>query len=175
MADRLVIDPATLDIWTADASIKLPTIANVSNIHLLRALCMQESRYGEWPVPRHENGWCPNSQPRQWDLTHQIAVTRHQKWGCLACCSYGPLQALYHSLADADLCADPSPLYSLRLSFDLAVTLLRRKILRDGCKSVAEVADSWNSGTSRDRFVPVDYVNAVRTHYETQLRRTHDA
>lgn len=169
MTNDFIVSKVELDSWINESAPGLPSIPGIDPIPLLKALCMQESSYGKNAVPRHEDGWCPNKQGKDWRMSHLSVITRHQTWGCLSCMSYGPLQALYHSLCDSALCADPRALLSPRFAFDKSVLMLIRKILRDRPRTVRAVADLWNSGSSLDKFQPIDYMSSVSNYYNVFL------
>ena len=156
-----------LDNWTRDASITLPIITGINNTALLRALCGQESSYGLDGNPRHEGGWCPNVNKG----VSRVAADRHREWGCLACCSYGPLQALYHSLADTGLVKDPTLLLNQQYAFDKSLGLLIAKIRKQQPLTVTAVADLWNSGSWQDDHIPTIYIASVLRHYAEEVKR----
>lgn len=155
-----LINSKDLDSWIDEAIPFIPRIGTVNIKSLLKAICWQESSYGKRPIPRHENNWCPNQK-----IVSSTAKYRHSIYGCLACCSYGPMQVLYHSLADLAIVADPVVLIDQKTCFNKSIAFLIRKLLRDHPTTVSAVADIWNSGNNHDTIVPLGYINSVEKFY----------
>jgi len=160
------VSNSDLDQWTADAALHMPEITGVNRIALLRALCSQESSYGKLANPRHEISWCPLSRT----VSH-VAKSRHEVWGCLSCMSYGVLQGLYHSIADAYIESNPARLIDQRVAFNSAIALLIHKIKAQNLTTVSSIADAWNSGSAHDVIVPSSYITSVNVYYSQELNR----
>lgn len=171
MTSPLTVTATDLDQWTLDAATVIPLTQGINWTAMIRAICTQESTYGAHPIPRHEARWCPITMPLNWDIAHPLAITRHRLWGCLACCAYGPMQALYHSLADYGLADDPRPLLDPHTAFIRSTTLLIRKVLKQRPRTVEAVADLWNSGDWRDSIHPTTYIANIQDHYLSELAR----
>lgn len=133
---------------------------SLNAVRLLSALATVETDFGAWCVPRHEDNFCPNRGPRS-----PVIKVRHRDWGCTACCSWSPWQILYHSAADFGYSGDPVALQQPEVALPIVIKKLN-KIITRGDNTVELVADSWNSGNSRDTIIPKEYITKVKTAYE---------
>lgn len=128
---------------------------------LLLAISGVESSYGTNAIPRHEDSWCPNQHGK---AASTVAVLRHRRWGCEACCSWGPWQILYHTAADRGFTGAPHQLTDPLISIHPVADKLKSAI-KEGAKTIAEFADAWNSGTSRDSLHPLVYIAKLEKEY----------
>jgi hypothetical protein len=133
---------------------------------LLQAFAWVESSGGINAVARHEDAFCPNQRG-----TYAVGPTsgmvrgRHSMWGCLACCSYGPWQVLYHTAADLGFVGSPTLLSDPAVNVVWAVTLLNR-IVKRGAADVRDIADAYNSGTHRDANRVPEYTTKLGARYD---------
>ena len=93
-----------------------------------------------------------------------IAEQRWVKWGPWSSASYGPWQILYHAAADLGYDGHPCDLLRLDVCRPWVERLLHR-IARQGARTLAEIADAWNSGTHRDAIVPQEYIRRLAAAY----------
>ncbi len=155
----------------------MPDLLSLSGIdgeRLLRAIaCVETSSHG--PGLRFEPSWMPKGYhfPLQGRVLigtgrsmSAVATTRWTRWGVWSSASYGPWQILYH--VAADLGYDGHPCDLLHQSEPWVRKLLQR-IARSGARTIAEIADSWNSGNFRDKNVPAEYITKVQRAYEEAL------
>lgn len=141
----------------------LPIVSGIDIPRLLIAISGVESSYGTNAIPRHEDSWCPNQHGRN---ANKIVIPRHRRWGCEACCSWGPWQLLYHTAADQGFDGAPHELTDPHVSLAPVAQRLRA-IAKQGAASVSDFADAWNSGTFRDGIVPVVYIARLVKEYAT--------
>ncbi len=90
-----------------------------------------------------------------------------QRWGGSAACSFGPWQIVGANAATLRPDITPRQLFhDSRLAAELSAEHLQRRVIDRGARTVAEIADAWNSGSHRDSFVPHAYIAAVQAAYD---------
>lgn len=129
---------------------KLWLPGGINGATLLWALAGNESSYGRNCAPRHEQAYCTGEYSHVQDV---VVLTR--QYGHAAHCSFGPWQLLLVNAAGAS----PDDLRTARGAAMATAGFLNRRILHgEGAKTIEEIADAYNSGTWRDRYVPEQYV-----------------
>jgi hypothetical protein len=139
----------------------LPADCGLDAARVLWALAGAESSFGQDFAPRHEASYCRGG--RYFD----IAATRD--YGCLAHCSYTPWQIMY-----ANFQTGMWPPYLLDEVTSPAVgirTAIARinKAIQEGARTLAQIADAYNSGSFRDSVIPVAYINDVQEKYLIEM------
>lgn len=94
----------------------------------------------------------------------EVAQRRWDKWGPWSSASYGPWQILYHAAADLGYGGHPCDLLREEVC-RVWVEAKLHQISRRGARTLAEIADAWNSGTHRDGIVPHEYIRKVQAAY----------
>src|SRR3972149_11779757 len=106
---------------------QLPALPGADVPRLLLAISGVESSYGKNNIPRHEDSYCRNQNGRN---VNAIVILRHRRWGCEACCSWGPWQQLYHQSADLGFAGAPHELTDPQSSLPFVIKRLRQIIQR---------------------------------------------
>jgi len=137
----------------------------VDGTKLLWALSGNESNFGRICPPRHENSYHYGSRLyRRSKLLRDLT----KEWGCLAHCSFGPWQVMLINVvrfSPLEMLDDPEK------AIQAAVSHLNNAIFRpQKPKTLAQIADSYNSGNFRDKLVPADYIARLKRNYKKPLR-----
>lgn len=93
-----------------------------------------------------------------------IAKERWDEWGLASSASYGPWQILYQVAADRGYPGEPWALWAPEVSR----IWVRKHILwliSRGSDTIEKLADAYNSGNSKDKIIPQDYINKVVAAY----------
>lgn len=126
---------------------------------LIYAICLRETGYGQdfRVIPRHEQGFCYGGR--------YFKGEPNDRYGCLAHCSYGPMQMMYLNGAPG---RDPMEyLTNLDIVMTDSVEFLSARILSLRPKTVAEIACLWNHGIFEGIDLALDpYSNGVVENYE---------
>lgn len=160
-------------------ALKLPAGSSLDPVKLLWALCGNETSFGANILPHHEAGYCPFTNGAYYknnpDVRHQTALI-----GCLAHMSYGPLQVMWFNIVkfyyDATTMGPQESLAVALLTdpnrgMNAAVAFLNKEILgRQGCKTLDEIGDAYNSGNAKDKIIPVDYITKLKANYDVPLK-----
>lgn len=140
--------------------IKVPT--GVQAVPLLKAILMRESKYGLLTAPRREPAYMPKGRyftPEQAD--------RYRRYGTAAACSYSSFQIMFPLACELGYKGSPLSLGQDTEAIRWVVEYLNVRIFgKQHAQTVDEVADAYNSGSCRDRFKPIAYMQAVRGYYK---------
>jgi hypothetical protein len=129
---------------------------------LLWAIGWAESTCGRNNVPRHENAYC-----RGGPYFNRVL---DRKFGCHAHQSYGPWQIMFENVwAISKKEITPIEMHDTLTALIISVEWLNQRVIGRGANTVAKIADSWNSGTHRDRIVPHKYIDKVVKKYNAYL------
>lgn len=91
----------------------------------------------------------------------------YSRWGVLAAASLGAWQILYAAAWELGYRESPVRLQDTSICCAWATTYIQRRLIqRDGATTLAQIADGYNSGSSRDAYIPQDYVTKVVRAYE---------
>jgi hypothetical protein len=141
-----------------------PALAGVPDgvdaIKLLWALTGNETRFGKWTVPKHENSYCYKGR------YHDAVLD--PDWGCLAHCSLGVGQVMAPSVVRYGF-GIKECLLELEPGFLAMVAHLRFNVLPQHPASLSDIADAYNSGNFRDSIVPADYIHKLIENYAVPL------
>lgn len=126
---------------------------------LLKAIAKVESTYGQNTTPNHESAY-------DWGGRYADR-TLLQAHGALAACSYGPWQVMFPNCVR--VLPDVQPfdlLISPETGLLCAVLWIQDEIVgRQKAQTIEQIADAYNSGNFKDRFVPKEYIQKVVDHY----------
>lgn len=140
---------------------------------LLDAIAEVESSGGRNNWPRVEPAWLPRGavftiqgrmivgRGTSWNA---IVEKRWARWGLASAASWSPWQILYHTAADLGFSDAPHALHDPAIARPFVLERLAL-IVRRGARDVEEIADAWNSGTHRDDFRPVGYIEKLSGAY----------
>ena len=125
---------------------------------VLWAISGCESTFGANSKPRFEPSYARNMSPQMVALRNRL--------GDASACSFGPWQLMavnvtpslesVEQFADLDFCAAQT------------VNHINLAILQaQGAKTLAQIADAYNSGNFRDKIVPTQYIADVVRYYDS--------
>jgi len=119
----------------------------IDPVKLLWALAGNESSFGANAVPRHEQGYCRSGR-------YATALVEHRKrWGCWACCSYGPFQLTYLNAVtyyQADIAPTSLDTYGV-IALQATLEFLKKYVLESRkAQTLEQIADTYNSGNWQD-------------------------
>ena len=127
---------------------------------LLWAIGGVESSHGTFFGPRHENAYCRGGRYFSRVLT--------RKHNCMAHCSYGPWQIMFANAVAIKKPITPELMLDPLHALPITVGWMRRVVGR-GARNVRDIADAWNSGSHRDKFIPVAYIKKVEALYKKRI------
>jgi len=141
---------------------------------LIQAIAVVETNDGLNSYPRFESGYAPKGfaatiQGRIVRGTgacfNSIVAERWKEWGMASACSFSKWQILAHTAMDLGFAEAPWLLWSDEVA--LPFVIKRLTVIRDRyhALTVADFADSWNSGTFRDKIIPQQYIDSVLDAY----------
>lgn len=152
--------------------------APLDGAHLLWALAGCESSFGKDCTPRHEPGYCNKTNGFYWRKAIEAMAggkaSRQQKYlvnatvefGCDAHCSFGPWQVMFVNAIGFK----PEEFKSAETCAVVAVGFLNREVFeRQRARTLAHIADAYNSGSWRDENVPGAYVAKLARFYATEV------
>jgi hypothetical protein len=85
---------------------------------------------------------------------------RWKTYGVLAASSYGSFQIMYITANEMGFIGHPIDLQKDEICAYWATQLItERFIKRQGCKTLSQVLDAYNSGNARDHLVPTKYID----------------
>ncbi len=91
-----------------------------------------------------------------------------ERWGGSAACAFGPWQLVGANAATLRPETTPRELFrDPYLAAELSAEHLQRRVIDRGARTVAEIADAWNSGSHRDGYIPHAYIAAVQSAYDS--------
>lgn len=132
---------------------------------LLWAIGWAESTCGRNNVPRHEGAYHRGGAY----FNHVL----DREFGCAAHCSYGPWQIMFEnvwSISKKEI--TPEEMNDTLTALVVSVEWLNQRVIGRGADTVAKIADAWNSGTHRDRIIPVEYIDKVAKKYSERIADT---
>lgn len=131
--------------------------SNVDPAVLLAALAFCESSFGKNTTPRVEPAYLPGGRYFQAKHVQQA----YKKYGQAAAASYGPWQVLYITALELGFTGSPQELAEPETNLEYAIKYINQRILRRGAKTVAQIADGYNSGNFNDSNVPHSYIRKL--------------
>jgi hypothetical protein len=140
---------------------------------LLVAIAKNESSFGKHLGPRLE----PAYDVRGYYFRRSYLIrNQYSKFGDAVAKSYGPFQIMYPVACELGFDLDESP--TLLADFDIntqyAVEYINVRAIKYA-DSVEDIFDAYNSGSSRDQNIPVNYVNRGMRNYEAACREFPEA
>lgn len=135
---------------------------------ILWALTACESSYCTDNSPRHEESFAPGGR-----YYNKKADMLFKKYGSISCCSIGPLQTMYLTAYELGFRKEPLDLFYPVNAVDIAIRYIN--IRCKGWKTLAELADAYNSGSFKDSRIPKDYIGKfVRAYWSSDLKGESD-
>lgn len=138
---------------------------------LLSAVCSNESDFGKDCNPRLEASYLRGSVRKYLGIDSTGANGRYYSpaswsaWGMYSACSHGPTQIMGATLWDLGYQDDPTALVR-DPNLAMIWTIKYIKARAQGATTVEEVADAYNSGSFRDRFQPLSYMQEMQQNYD---------
>lgn len=150
-------------IITAHAGLLQPMIDWADARALLAAMAEVESTFGEDAVPRHERSFDFGGRWARTDLL--------RRWGSWAACSYSSFQIMHPVAVELGFDSErpPAELHEDEVAIIYVNEYIVRRILRPGARTVRDFADAYNSGSHRDSFVPIQYVERFEKAYDEAI------
>ena len=87
-------------------------------------------------------------------------------YGSDAAASWGPMQIMYVTATELGFNGNPSDLSDPEVCMYWATTLINKRILGRGARTIEQIADAYNSGSFKDNVIPEDYINSVINYYK---------
>lgn len=131
--------------------------ASVDGASLLYAISGCESTFGQRAeFVKHEPGYLPGGL---YFKRSQALRTAYYTYGVLAASSFGAFQLMFIAAAEMGFAGHPVELQQHAICAKYAADLIRKRfIYGQGCKTLAQVLDAYNSGNAKDANVPTEYV-----------------
>jgi len=142
---------------------------------LLWAVYECEKYTKTYRVPRFEPAYAPGGL---YFRNSSMVRREYAKWGSSASCSYSNFQIMFIVARELGYDAPPLALDKDSVALPYVVRYINKRVLKRGAKTVAEIADAYNSGTHRDANVPERYINKFTRKYAqhlTRLKKERDA
>lgn len=135
------------------------------SVRLLATIAICESDYGRFAVARHENSFCYNQSGKFSNKTV------HMQWGCDACTSRGAFQIMYPIGLELGLnrAVSPQEFAKDEICLPYVVSLIEKRILANGASTLSEFADAYNSGSHKDRIIPMKYIEKFVEVYDGRV------
>lgn len=136
---------------------------------LLEAIAEVESSYGANAVPKYEPAYDRGGR--------YFSPTLAKGWGAWAACSYGPFQVMFPVFLEMGLHVTPITASDPDFGAEAAARLINRRFASQvpadasAEKTVKIIGDAYNSGTSRDKNVPVSYCDKLWAAYQRRAVR----
>ena len=154
-----------------DLAPSLETPPYMDGAALLRALAQVESSGGAQAIPRFERAY---SIGGYYYRRSKAVRELWAKWGDWAACSYSPWQILFVVATELGYDGSPAHLREPSVAGKYVVRYLNRRIFNRGARSVAQVADGYNSGSFADQMVPEAYIVKLEAAYREETERAED-
>ena len=140
----------------------------IDSAQLLWAIAGKETSFGRRCIPRHENSYCYGSKNYRADkMLRDLTET----YGCVAHCSYGPWQIMFYNAYSLNRNLDPIILMTdAAACADITTMMMNVIFSRQQPNNVRDFADAWNSGSMKDDFQPIAYMDAVEQFYKSNQR-----
>lgn len=150
----------TFDELCRIGAMHLRTPDGIDGYRLLQAIGGCESSFGANVVPRFEKVFGRGGK--------YFSVDLDKLYGDSAACSWGPWQIMYPNAARVmPELGKPWRLQDPIVALIASTRWLQMEIFgRQKAITIRQVFDAWNSGSHRDRFVPVQYVEKALKFYK---------
>lgn len=123
----------------------------------LAALAENESRYGQFNIPKHERAYDFSGKYFQPDLW--------RKFGSWSACSYSSWQLMYPVAVELGFAGRPQDLACDEIAIYWVMKYIDQRIIQKGCQTLEQFADAYNSGSFRDQIIPEKYIKDFLTSY----------
>lgn len=171
------LDPDILSAIDAlSQRVRLPVGSAIHAWPLLAGLCFAESTWGEdrWKA-REERAYMPGGVYHRREV-----VSAYAMYGDLACRSWGPWQIMFPVACELGFGGRPWELTQARASLLYVVEYLNRRSFTTWSRAprpeliapaltVAEVSDSYNTGSHRDAIKNKDHADRLSYGYQMAL------
>jgi len=142
---------------------KLNVPSDIDAPSLLWAVYFSEKYNKKNRVPRFEPAYAPGG----YYYDHSSEVRReYEMWEESACCSYSNFQILYIVARELGYQGPPLGLDRDSVAIEFVVKYINQRIFGRGAKTVEQVADGYNSGSFKDGYQPVKYIQKFLKHYQ---------
>lgn len=131
---------------------------------ILAAFAHNESYYGRYNKPRVERVYSPGGY---YFLRAEHVRLGWQRYGDDAAASWGSFQLLWVVAFELGFRGAPDELADDFVGLPWAIKLLNRRIVGRGARTLAEMADAYNSGSFKDQNVPHEYIRRFLAAYES--------
>lgn len=139
---------------------------DVNGTALLAALAWKESSFGrDGGHPRIEPAYRPNGALHRAHVPALYAL-----YGDCAAASWSSWQIMFPTAVELGYAGEPWGLWEDRTAVLWVIAYIERAVKR-GAATVEQIADAYNSGSHKDRFVPEAYVRGLRSHYDRMVRQ----
>lgn len=141
----------------------------VNGAALLMAITGLESSFGQRRLfVKMEPGYAPGGH--YYKKSQEVRGLWYT-YGCLAASSYGSFQIMFVTARELGFTGHPIDLQKDENCAYWASVLIRRRIMgSQGASTLTQVLDAYNSGNSRDRIVPADYIAKGHRLYSEALQ-----
>ena len=158
---QLILDNASLlNIGTS----------NLSGEKILTAIAVVESDFGKCNRPRYEKSYDIGGTVYNLDKSG-LYRGKWLEYGSLMACSYSSFQIMYMVACELGYKSSPIDLSNDEIAISWVIKLINRRILGvQNARLPQEIADAYNSGSCRDRFVPQVYVGKFMVVYADHKR-----
>jgi hypothetical protein len=133
------------------------------SVTLLRAIAQNESSYGINKTPRFEPAFYVGGRMYNHSKELQAAIA---KYGKPASCSYSSFQIMYETARELGYNGDPVSLNDDSKTMEWVLDYINNRILKYMPTKLEDIFDAYNSGSFRDKFIPLTYVHDGMAHYE---------
>lgn len=146
---------------------QLPTSTKLSGRVLLQTVCQIESSYGFRAIPRYEKAFGESGY--YFRKSKEVRKLWYE-YGDWASCSYGPTQILFITATELGFTGGPAVLHgSWHSCFEFTVNLFNRRIFGRGANTLAKIFDAYNSGSHKDKNIPVEYIEKSVNEYKRRI------
>lgn len=152
------------------AELRPPIGSDIGPARLLTAIAHVESSFGvHGGRLRVEPAYLPASRlpgTNDGPLFRRHVRDLYAAYGDAACGSWSSWQIMYPTAWELGFRGAPWGLADDEKAIVWVCAYLNVRAFGRGAETVAQVADAYNSGDHRDRFVPTRYIEEVQHHYD---------
>jgi len=152
------------------AELRTPIGSDIGPARLLIAIAKVESSFGvHGGRLRVEPAYLPASRlPGTHDgpLFRRHVRDLFALYGDAACGSWSSWQIMYPTAWELGFRGEPWDLFDDEKAIVWVCAYLNVRAFGRGAKTLADMADAYNSGDHRDRFVPTRYIEEIQHHYD---------
>jgi hypothetical protein len=132
---------------------------------MLWAISGNESSFGrDREHVRVEPAYSPGGR---YYLTSPELRDYYKRFGALACASLGSFQIMSITAKELGFCGNPADLMNDDVCAQWMSKLIAERFVKhQGATKLSEILDAYNSGSLRDKMIPVQYIRTGIFHYE---------